>query len=159
MTRRQTGPIAAGGFLVLAAIGLIDTLALLPSVLTDSLSLSEVWTSIAEAGDLAPVLVGPVLWGLLCAALAAWHLRASRRTSAVSISAVASIGLGALGTLHQGAALGMNLWLSNHLPPFEGGSTAVGSALSLFGAVAIIAGLIVLAVGARRRRERESAAA
>jgi hypothetical protein len=157
MARRQTGTIAAGGFLMLIALGLVDTLALLPRVLTPSSNPPEVRASIATRSDLAPVLAGPVLWGLVCAAMAVWSLPASRRPSALRIDAVALIGLGALALLLQCAALGMTLWLSNHLPPFEGGSTALGTALALLGALATSAGLLLLAIRTARRRKPESA--
>jgi hypothetical protein len=52
---------------------------------------------------------------------------------------------------------GTTLWLSNHLPPFEGGSTALSTALALLGALATSAGLLLLAVRTARRRKPESA--
>jgi hypothetical protein len=153
MPLRQSGPVIAGGFLLLAAVGLLDTLLLLPSALAPSSSLADVWATVAMSGDLVPVLVGPVLWGLVCIASAARHLRRRRRLSASRIGAAALVELGVLALLHEGAAFGVNLWLSNHLPPYEGGSTALGSALVVVGAVVLVTGLLVLAARAGRRRE------
>lgn len=149
---------AAAALLVLMLLGLLDVLVLLPAALAPSTPLPRVWAAVAAIGDPVPVLAGPVVWALLCAALAVRHVLRRRAAPALRVVGVALVQAGLLAVLQQAAAFGAGLWLSNHLPPFEGGTTALGDALLLLGLVATAAGALLLGVGAVRHRSRRTSA-
>jgi hypothetical protein len=158
MDRRRIDVLAAVGVLLLGAIGLLDVLVLLPAVLAPSTGLPQVWAEVVSKGDLVPVLVGPAVWALLCAMAAARHLRARRTRAALVVGGTALVEFGVLAALAQVAAFGMGLWLSNHLRPFEGGSTAFEDVALVLGGASIIGGVVLLVIVRARRPARRSAA-
>ncbi|WP_133763738.1 hypothetical protein [Amnibacterium kyonggiense] len=158
MDRRRIDVLAAVGVLLLSVTGLLDVLVLLPGVLAPSTGLPQVWAEVVSKGDLVPVLAGPTVWALLCAMAVVRHLRARRPRAALVVGGTALVEFGVLAALAQMAASGMGLWLSNHLRPFEGGTTAFEDVALVLGGASITGGVVLLMIGRAHCRARRTAA-
>ena len=135
-------------------LGLLDVFVWGPLAQVPGGSLPGTYVAIAESGELGWVLPWPILWAVLCVVV---MLRVTRewRTRqpgiaqrAVSRRMVAAGGvllaIGLLAVIYYFAAIPMALWISNHLPPFEGNDTPFFSATSAVALVATATGALLL---------------
>jgi hypothetical protein len=138
-----------------AVLGAVDTLVWMPQTLAPTTSLPDAYAAMADIGDVPWVVPWPLLCavvGLAVAALVA--RRPSRSGSTPNRLGIALLAVGVLTFAWAWSALPMGLWLSDHLPPYEGGLSLFGGLATWVGTAAAVVGAVLVVVAWARGASR-----
>ena len=154
-----------GGLLAaLLVLGTIDTLLWLPESLAPGSSIGRIYAGIAITDDLAfaivPAVLWLVVWGIVSTAYVLLAFPFPRALTPVADAAgpirgagIGGLILGLAAFFHWWSAFAMGMSVADTQLGDGGGTSPVGAAIVVIGAVAVVAGLVLtIAAGALGRR-------
>ncbi|WP_104477218.1 hypothetical protein [Microterricola pindariensis] len=160
-TRARAGLIAFAGLAGVLAFGSYETLVLSPLALAPGYDIAEIYALLSPAdrsSGIMMALVWLVFWGVVVIAFLALCLARGRLARALNALltprrvTISALLLGAVIIFFQGwSGFSLGMSISDTIPPYAGGRSWQGQALSAVGALAFVAAVLIALVPGPRR--------